>query len=183
MIVDDNFTEIVGVDVSSFNLEKAKKRLKLDRLSPKQQERLKLFQSSLTYRDKRLSHYDAATVIEVIEHLDINRLQAFERILFEFIRPKTIILTTPNREYNVKFTSLTKGKLRHHDHRFEWTREEFQSWANQVAQKFSYSVQFSPIGLEDDLVGAPTQMGVFRLLNREKILVQACLEAEWQDEI
>jgi hypothetical protein len=97
----------------------------------------------------------------VIEHLDAPRLAAFERVLFEFARPRMVVLTTPNSEYNVKFTGLPAGKFRHRDHRFEWTRSEFQEWATTVAQRFGYTVRLLPIGLEDATVGSPTQMGVF----------------------
>jgi hypothetical protein len=72
-------------------------------------------------------------------------------------------VTTPNVEYNVKFENLPAGKLRHKDHRFEWSRAEFQAWANRVAERCGYSVEFLPVGLEDVDVGAPTQMGVFTL--------------------
>jgi 3' terminal RNA ribose 2'-O-methyltransferase Hen1 len=113
------------------------------------------------YRDKRLSGYDAAAVVEVIEHLDPPRLAAFERVVFEFARPGTVIVTTPNAEYNVKFDNLAAGHLRHHDHRFEWTRLEFQAWAERIADQFRYRVRFLPIGTEDATVGAPTQMAVF----------------------
>jgi hypothetical protein len=81
--------------------------------------------------------------------------------LFEFAQPKTVVVTTPNIEYNIKFENLAAGKLRHQDHRFEWTREQFQNWANQVAADFGYTVEFQPIGTEDPEVGSPTQMGVF----------------------
>ena len=97
----------------------------------------------------------------MIEHLDLARLAAFERVLFEFARPATIVITTPNSEYNVKFTSLPAGKFRHRDHRFEWSRAEFQDWAGQIAQRFGYTVRFLPVGPEDALVGAPSQMGIF----------------------
>jgi 3' terminal RNA ribose 2'-O-methyltransferase Hen1 len=147
--------------VSYRALEIAQERLHLDRLPSMQQQRIKLIQGSLTYRDKRLTGYDAATVVEVIEHLDPPRLTALERVLFEFARPAAVVMTTPNVEYNVKFENLPAGKLRHKDHRFEWTREEFQAWANQVAERFGYSVRFLPVGSEDPAVGAPTQMGLF----------------------
>ena len=163
MMKDTAFEEITGMDVSHRALEIAQDRLHLDRLPPKQKERVKLIQGSLTYRDKRLTGYDAATVIEVIEHLDPPRLAAFERVLFEFAKPKVVVLTTPNVEYNIKFEGLPAGKLRHKDHRFEWTRAEFQAWAESVAGRFGYAVRFLPMGAEDALVGAPTQMGVFTL--------------------
>ena len=161
LLEDSTFTEIVGVDVSYRSLEIAQEKLHLDRLPLKKQERIKLFHGSLNYRDKRLYDYDAATVIEVIEHLDMPRLKAFERVLFEFAHPKTIIITTPNIEYNVNFESLELGNLRHKDHRFEWTRKEFQEWGLQVAEKFCYSVEFDSIGDEDLQLGSPTQMAVF----------------------
>ncbi|MBM4299256.1 MAG: 3' terminal RNA ribose 2'-O-methyltransferase Hen1, partial [Deltaproteobacteria bacterium] len=155
------FSEIVGVDVSHRSIELAAARLHLDRLPARQKDRVKLFQGALQYRDKRLAGHDAAAVVEVIEHLDPSRLKAFERALFECARPKTIVLTTPNVEYNVKFENLPAGKLRHKDHRFEWTRAEFQTWANRVCASFDYNVRFIAIGAEDASVGAPTQMALF----------------------
>lgn len=163
LLKDKQFEEILGMDVSYRSLEIAAERLHLDTLPPKQKERLKLIQGSLMYRDKRLAGFDAAAVVEVIEHLDEPRLAAFERVLFEFARPRTAVLTTPNAEYNAKFESLPAGQFRHRDHRFEWTREQFQKWANGIGTKFGYSVEFKPVGEEDQKVGAPTQMGVFRL--------------------
>jgi len=161
LLNDKDFTAIAGMDVSYRTLEIAKERLRFDRLPPKQQERITLFQGSLSYRDKRLAGYDAATVIEVIEHLDPPRLAAFERVLFEYARPSLVVMTTPNVEYNVKFSGLPAGKFRPRDHRFEWTRSEFQTWANNLTQRFGYSVRFLPIGPEDTQVGSPTQMGIF----------------------
>ena len=162
LLKDKQFEEIVGMDVSYRSLEVAAERLHLDTLPPKQKERIKLIQGSLMYRDKRLAGFDAAAVVEVIEHLDEPRLAAFERVLFEFARPQTVVLTTPNAEYNVKFETLPAGQFRHRDHRFEWTREQFQNWANGIGERFGYSVEFKPVGEEDQHVGAPTQMGVFR---------------------
>jgi len=106
--------------------------------------------------------FDAAAVVEVIEHLDPPRLSAFERVLFEFAKPRTIVLTTPNREFNVTWETLPAGKLRHPDHRFEWTRQEFQTWATGVAARFGYAVRFLPVGPVHAELGAPTQMGVFQ---------------------
>ncbi len=161
LMAEKQFEEIVGVDVSHRSLKIAQQRLHYDRLPDKQKERLKLFQGSLCYRDKRLGGYDAAAVIEVIEHLDPPRLSAFERVLFEFARPQMVVLTTPNVEYNVKFENLPEGRFRHRDHRFEWTREEFQSWASDISNCFGYAVVFHPIGETDEDVGSPTQMAVF----------------------
>lgn len=164
LIADRQFEQIVGMDVSIRSLEIARRRLRLDRLPERQAERIKLLHGSLIYRDERLANFDAAAVVEVIEHLDPPRLSAFERVLFEFARPQTILITTPNSEYNVMWESLPAGQFRHADHRFEWTRHEFQEWAHRVAGQHGYRVRFLPIGPVDELVGSPTQMGVFECL-------------------
>jgi 3' terminal RNA ribose 2'-O-methyltransferase Hen1 len=164
LLADKTFEEMVGVDVSYRALEIAHERLHLDQLAPKQKERIQLFQSSLTYRDKRLSGFDAAAVVEVIEHLDLARLSTFERVLFKIAKPHTVVLTTPNVEYNVKFENLPAGKLRHKDHRFEWSRHQFQTWAEGIGQRFGYAVKFLPVGPEDLALGPPTQMAVFTLI-------------------
>lgn len=161
LLADKQFEQIVGLDVSHRALEIASERLHLDRLPERQRERIKLLHGSLIYRDDRIAGFDAAAVVEVIEHLDPQRLAAFERVLFEFAKPKTLIVTTPNVEYNVKFETLPAGKFRHRDHRFEWTREQFQDWAKRTAERFGYQVRFLPVGPEDPVVGAATQMGVF----------------------
>lgn len=161
LLADPQFTEIVGMDVDSRSLAIARERLDLDRLPPRQRERLQLLHGSLLYRDRRLAGYDAAAVVEVVEHLDPPRLAAFERAVFEFARPGTVVLTTPNREYNVRWPALPAGRFRHRDHRFEWTRGEFRVWAVAVAAQFGYNVRFLPVGEEDPEVGAPTQMGIF----------------------
>ena len=164
LLLDDRqFEKVVGMDVSYRALERAMDRLQLDRLPPKQRERIELVHGSLMYRDKRLEGFDAAAVVEVIEHLDPPRLAAFERAVFEFARPLTVAITTPNADYNVKWPSLPAGKFRHPDHRFEWTRAEFEAWAMTVVERFGYMVNFAPVGPVDAHVGSPTQMAVFSL--------------------
>jgi hypothetical protein len=113
------------------------------------------------YRDERLAGFDAASVVEVVEHLDPPRLAAFERVLWEFARPDTVVLTTPNRDYNAVWESLAAGEMRHRDHRFEWSRDEFHAWATGVAERWGYAVRFLPIGPEHPELGSPTQMGIF----------------------
>lgn len=161
LLRDKHFDEIVGLDVSIRTLEVAQRRLKVDRLPTMQANRLKLIHGSLMYRDKRLESFDAAAVVEVVEHLDPPRLSAFERVLFEFAQPRTVVLTTPNREYNVMWETLPAGKFRHPDHRFEWSRQEFQAWAQGIAERFGYAVRFLPVGQDHSEYGPPTQMGVF----------------------
>ncbi|MCE7984060.1 MAG: 3' terminal RNA ribose 2'-O-methyltransferase Hen1 [Caldilinea sp. CFX5] len=164
LLKEKSFTTILGADVSTRALEIAADRLHLDRLPPRQRERITLLHSSLIYRDERLAGFDAAAIVEVIEHLDPPRLAAFERVLFECARPQTVVLTTPNAEYNVMWPTLPAGRFRHRDHRFEWTRAEFAAWCQQVADRFGYSVTLAPIGPVDETVGAPSQMGVFTRL-------------------
>jgi len=161
LLADQKFTEILGMDVSVRSLEIAHRRLKLERLPERQRERIRLIHGALTYRDERLANFDAAAIVEVIEHLDPPRLKAFERVVFQHAQPRTVVLTTPNREYNVMWESLPAGEVRHSDHRFEWTRSEFQEWGSGIAERFGYLVRFLPVGSEDAEVGAPSQMGVF----------------------
>ncbi len=166
LLKDKQFREIVGMDVSIRSLEAAQRRLKLDRLPPMQANRVKLIHGSLMYRDKRLEGFAAAAVVEVVEHLDPPRLSAFERVLFEFAKPRTIVLTTPNREYNVVWETLPAGQFRHPDHRFEWTRQEFHEWAQAVAGRFGYGVRFLPVGPEHETLGSPTQMAIFDVMDK-----------------
>lgn len=161
LMAEAQFEQIVGLDVAYRSLEIARERLNLDQLTQAQRDRLTLLHGSLTYRDARLTGFDAAAVVEVIEHLDPARLEAFERVLFGHARPATVLLTTPNAEYNARFARMAPGTLRHADHRFEWTRAEFAAWAQAVAERHGYSVRFEPLGPVDPELGAPTQMGVF----------------------
>jgi 3' terminal RNA ribose 2'-O-methyltransferase Hen1 len=166
LMAEKQFEFLLGMDVSYRSLEIAQERLKLDRLPEKQRERVQLIQGSLTYRDKRLEGFDGAALVEVIEHLDQPRLAALELSVFEYARPEVVVVTTPNAEYNVKFENLDGGKMRHADHRFEWTRKQFEAWATDVALKHNYDVIFKPIGESDPAVGALSQMAVFCI--REK---------------
>ena len=161
LLKEKQFEKITGMDVSFGELVKAKNKLYWDEMAPKQKERIQLFQGALTYRDQRLEGYEAAALVEVIEHLDESRLQALERVIFEFAQPKTVIITTPNAEYNVLYNTMEAGHMRHTDHRFEWIRKEFEAWATQLAERNDYRVTFLPVGPEDAEVGAPSQMGIF----------------------
>jgi 3' terminal RNA ribose 2'-O-methyltransferase Hen1 len=163
LLKDTRFTEIVGTDVSMRALTIASRRLKLDRMGERQAARVQLFQSSLAYTDNRLKGYDAAVLSEVVEHLDLPRLPALEYAVFGAARPRTVVVTTPNVEYNVRWETLPAGHVRHRDHRFEWTRAEFGEWAGKVAQRHGYDVEFVPVGPDDPEVGPPTQMAVFTM--------------------
>ena len=162
LIAEPNVTGAVGVDVSVGALERAAKRLKLDTMSERRRERIELLQGALTYADSRVRGFDVATVVEVVEHLDTERLDTFAEVVFGCIAAPTVVLTTPNREYNQNFDQLDARGLRHTDHRFEWTRREFDAWAGAISERFSYRVEISGIGPVDPTCGTPTQMAVFR---------------------
>jgi len=163
LIREKQLQKVAATDVSSTVLEWAKEKLKVDRMHETLQEKLTLFQSSLTYRDKRFEGFDCACVVEVIEHMDPPRMDAFARVLFGYSKPKTVVLTTPNIEYNVNYEFIKGSSLRHGDHRFEWNREQFATWAQSVCEKYNYRATIKEIGELDGENGAPTQMGVFMI--------------------
>jgi 3' terminal RNA ribose 2'-O-methyltransferase Hen1 len=162
LVRDPSFTEVVGTDVSARALELAERRMNLDRMPDSQRARLRLMQSSLTYRDERLVGFDAAVLMEVVEHVDPERLPDLESTVFGFARPAAVVVTTPNREHNVRYETLAAGAMRHRDHRFEWDRAQFRAWADAVAGRHGYAVEYLPIGGDDPEVGPPTQMAGFR---------------------
>ncbi|BCL12352.1 3' terminal RNA ribose 2'-O-methyltransferase Hen1 [Micromonospora sagamiensis] len=161
LAADPVFTELVGVDVSARALQVAARRLRLEQMSDRQRERIRLIQSSLTYRDTRIAGFDAVVLMEVVEHVDPPRLGALERTVFTHARPGTVVVTTPNVEYNVRYPDLPPGRMRHRDHRFEWTRAQFRSWTEGVAAERGYAVRHLPVGVDDPEIGPPTQMAVF----------------------
>jgi 3' terminal RNA ribose 2'-O-methyltransferase Hen1 len=161
LLKDPGFRKITGVDVSLRALEVALRRLKLERLSEQKRERIELLQGSLTYRDARFSDYDALCLVEVVEHVDPSRLRSLETVVFTHARPRHVLVTTPNADYNVRFEGMAQGAKRHRDHRFEWSRDEFARWAGRVAGEGGYAVRFLPIGPVDAELGPATQMAVF----------------------
>ncbi len=162
LLADAQFEHVTAVDVSARALQLAARHLRLDQMPDSQRQRLTIFQSSLTYRDDRLAGLDAAVLMEVIEHLDPERIPALERATFGFAAPATVVVSTPNAEYNVHFfATMAPGAMRHRDHRFEWTRAEFRAWAGRVADTYQYQVRFLPVGPEHPDTGPPTQLAVF----------------------
>ena len=161
LLADPAIEQVVATDVAARALQVAARKLRLDRMSEPQRNRLRMFQSSLTYRDERLAGLDAAVLMEVIEHIDPPRLEAMERVVFKHAAPSAVIVTTPNVEHNVRYETLPPGTPRHRDHRFEWTRRQFRDWAGAVADRQGYRVRFLPVGIDDPEVGPPTQMAVF----------------------
>ncbi len=162
LIKERHIRRLVGVDASARTLEKANRRLRMHQAGDAIAERVSLQMGSLTYGDRRWQGFDAATLVEVIEHIEPHRLSALELSLFGDARPGLVIVTTPNREYNALFEGMAEGELRHPDHRFEWTRAEFEAWGNRVAEEYGYEVSYAPLGPVDDALGGPSQMAIFR---------------------
>jgi 3' terminal RNA ribose 2'-O-methyltransferase Hen1 len=160
LLREASIDHVVATDVSARALQLAARHLNLERMPDKQRARLTIFQSSLTYRDDRLAGLDAAVLMEVIEHLDPDRIPALERVVFGAAAPAAVVVTTPNAEYNAHFATLAAGATRHPDHRFEWTRAQFRAWASRVADRYGYRARFLPVGPEDPRDGPPTQLAV-----------------------
>jgi 3' terminal RNA ribose 2'-O-methyltransferase Hen1 len=168
LLKDSSFSEVIATDVSSRALTYAERRLHVDEMSDRKRERLRLFQSSVTYADARLTGLDAAVLMEVIEHVDPPRLPALAQAVFGAAQPGSVVVTTPNSEHNVRFETLPAGAFRHPDHRFEWTRSEFQEWAAGVCRTYGYEVSFRPVGPDDPEVGPPTQLALFRRVDASR---------------
>ena len=168
LLADPQFTEVIAADVSARALQITERRLRPDRMPEQRRERLRLYQTALTYRDERLAGLDALVLVEVVEHIDPPRLAALERTVFTDAAPGLVLVTTPNAEHNVRYEFLSPGQLRHRDHRFEWSRAEFAGWARRVAAERGYDVRFLPIGADDPEVGPPTQLAVFTRRDRAR---------------
>jgi 3' terminal RNA ribose 2'-O-methyltransferase Hen1 len=160
LLREGQFKQITGMDVAFGELQKATENLYLDEASPAMRSRIALFQGSVTYKDERFKDFDAIVLVEVIEHLDEERLPTMERVVFGYASPKTVVLSTPNAEYNAVYEKLKDG-FRHDDHRFEWTRQEFSNWCQKVCEQFAYTVKIYPVGVETEEYGAPSQIAVF----------------------
>jgi 3' terminal RNA ribose 2'-O-methyltransferase Hen1 len=171
LIRDKRYTELVGVDAATGVLRLAERRLRLDRpdrIPERQRGRVRLLHSALTYSDDRLIGFDAAVLMEVIEHVDPPRLPALAASVFGHARPSTVVVTTPNVEYNVRYEGMAVGAMRHHDHRFEWTRAEFAAWGTDVAARYGYQIRFAGAGEDDAVVGPPTQLAVFTRVSAKR---------------
>jgi 3' terminal RNA ribose 2'-O-methyltransferase Hen1 len=174
-------TRMLGIDVSSVALARARRRLHYDTLPPAQRQRIEIAQGSLLYRDQRLAGFDVATLVEVIEHLDPPRLAAMERVVFQHAHPRRVIVTTPNREYNAHWEAVGETRLRHSDHRFEWTRAECRAWAERVATHYGYQMSHQNLGPDDPDLGAPSQLVIFDRLAEGDVAAQSS-EKEHGDE-
>lgn len=155
---EPQFEKIVGVDKCSQSLWEAQNGLR-EHLEA-QPGRLTTVLGSYTDRDPELQGFDACAMVETIEHIDLGTLGGVEQTVFGYYRPKSLVMTTPNAEFNEIF-GLGRNQVRVPDHRFEWDRAKFRTWATGVAERNGYRVSFSGIGEEDFLLGQPTQMALF----------------------
>ncbi len=162
LVAEPAVSDVLGVDVSVAALQRAQRRLGLDEMSERRREQISLHQGALTYADPHVCGFDVATMVEVVEHVDAERLDVLAEVVFGHAAPTAVVLTTPNREFNANFEQLSPNGLRHGDHRFEWTREEFAQWAAGISDQFGYSFEISGIGPPDPVHGSPTQMAIFR---------------------
>ncbi|WP_306370564.1 3' terminal RNA ribose 2'-O-methyltransferase Hen1 [Nocardiopsis sp. CC223A] len=180
LVADPTLERITGVDVDTVSLQMAHRKtcrgcapngrgrhrnLFADAEGVREQggrpPRPELLVGSAVYRDARFAGHDAVVLMEVVEHVDPERLLALEETVFSAAHPRVVVVTTPNAEYNVHYEGLADGAFRHRDHRFEWTRAEFTLWADAVAERNGYTVRYLPVGPQDPATGSPTQMGVF----------------------
>jgi 3' terminal RNA ribose 2'-O-methyltransferase Hen1 len=153
------FRKIVGIDTSQEVLQEARHQLAVHR-HPPDGRRLCLYQASFTDFIEDLKGFDAVALVETIEHIPPGRLSLVERAVFFGYAPRTVIITTPNSEYN-PLHGMPPGQFRHPDHQFEWDRQKFRRWAQGVAGRTEYQVGFTDIGEVDPVVGGSTQMAVF----------------------
>jgi hypothetical protein len=123
--------------------------------------RVDLLHASFTEGDERLTGFDAATLVETIEHIEPGRLSAIEQAVFGCYQPRVVLVTTPNADFNV-LHGLSPGTFRHSDHCFEWGRARFRQWATGVGRRNAYEVIFIDVGEPDYELGSSTQMAVFR---------------------
>lgn len=160
LATSNRYEMMVGIDFSKEALAEATNRFQRH-LTPVQRNHIQLIQGLITCGDPRMLNCDAVVATEVIEHLDGPRRAAFEHVVFRYIHPKLVLITTPNAEYNSKLRLQTLNKLRREDHHFEWSRAEFHAWVTSLSLRYDYYTQRLSIGTEDPIVGAPTQMGIF----------------------
>ena len=154
------FVRLLGIDIDERALAAARLNLGLDWLRP--DPRLAVRLGSFEDVDRDLAGFDAAVLLETIEHIEPGHLPRVERAVFASMHPGLVLVTTPNQEYNV-LHGMQAGRKRHPGHHFEWTRAQFQHWAEGVARRHGYSVSFADLGPPDSARGSSTQMARFVL--------------------
>lgn len=157
----EQFERLAGIDIDERALAVARFALDLDLFCTN--ERLEVRYGSFEELDPDLTDFDAAVMLETIEHIDPCRLSRVERTVFGGMRPHNVLITTPNEEFNV-LHGMSPGQRRHPGHRFEWTRTQFRQWSSGVAERSGYTVTFADLGPVDALRGSSTQMARFTIV-------------------
>ncbi|XP_031499970.1 small RNA 2'-O-methyltransferase isoform X2 [Nymphaea colorata] len=185
---DTTLEEIAGVDISQKSLSRAAKTLysNLSRKSGLQLQHTNfktvvLYEGSIIEFDHRLYGVDIGTCLEVIEHMEEEQACVFGNLVLSTFCPHILIVSTPNHEYNsILHRSSTEMNIstdealeeiaqaqpyrfRNHDHKFEWTRLQFNQWAVDLASRHNYSVKISGVGgAADTEPGFASQIAVFQ---------------------
>lgn len=157
LLARERIERVVAVDLSALALAA------LERSAARhdtESGRLCLIHGSFAEWHAQAQGVDAAVLLETIEHIDPGRLPEVERTVFDKYRPITVVVTTPNQEFNILY-GLADDAFRESSHRFEWTRAKFERWARRVAQRYGYEVAFSGVGEGHYLLGSPTQLAEF----------------------
>ncbi|MCG6658173.1 methyltransferase domain-containing protein [Halomonas campisalis] len=160
LLREPQFERLVGLELSGELLAQAKLRLAAPGAAVAA--RLELICGSYAERHPRLTGFEAAAMVETIEHVPPEALSRVERAVFDGLRPGLLVMTTPNREFNPLF-GLAPGEFREPDHKFEWDRARFRDWARGVARRNGYRVALSGIGEWHPRLGQPTQLARFSL--------------------
>lgn len=176
--------EIIAVDIDSELLQSVAHRvgpLLSDHLSTRTTPlHVMVLEGSIVQHDSRLLGCDAVIAIELIEHLFPHELEEVPYTIFGFIKPNVACITTPNADFNILFHHL-RG-FRHPDHKFEWTRLQFQDWCINISERYpDYEVEFHGIGagpIGSEYLGCVSQMAVFTrktlidVINKHNILLE-----------
>lgn len=162
LLSETQVDRIVGIDISNSSLMAAQRAF--DKLPMKVAGRVELRCLSFTEPNPALAGFEAAVLLETIEHIEPRHLGRVEEAVFRSYGPGHLMVTTPNQEYNV-LHGMRPGAMRHPDHRFEWDRARFRRWARGVASRHGYRVRFGDIGPFDVDLGASTQSAMFERLN------------------
>ena len=122
-----------------------------------------------------LKGFNAVTCVELIEHLHPSDVSKLKENVFGFIAPQLVIISTPNADFNVLFGN--GAKLRHWDHKFEWSAKDFRTWCDKVCVQYPYTVEYDGVGLAPEgkqQVGFCTQFAVFHRSGKERPFVKQC---------
>lgn len=158
LVTRDGLEELVGIDLCRVSLDRLRAKLATCDVRVS---RIDLREASMTEPAADLAGFDCAMLVETIEHIDPDQLSKLERALFYRMRPQTIVITTPNSEFN-PLLGVPAHRMRHPDHRFEWNRAQFRRWCTRASKTAGYEADFHDIAGQHPTLGGASQMAVFR---------------------